>query len=108
MTSGYSVPWARKSMSPSLRASVSNTSMKVRPMLRRFSSGSVTPGERAQESIGGVDVHQVDVALVAHHLDDALALGAAQQAVVDEDARQLVADRLVRRASRPPRSRRRR
>ncbi len=36
-------------MSPSRRASVSNTSMKVRPMARRFSSGSVTPASAVRK-----------------------------------------------------------
>ncbi len=52
-------------------------------------------GQGAQEALGGVDVHQVDVALVAHDLDDALTLGAAEQAVVDEHAGELVTDGVV-------------
>ena len=43
MTSGYRVPWARKSAPPAFSASSSKTSMKAAPMRLRLSSGSVTP-----------------------------------------------------------------
>ena len=49
MTSGYSVPCARKSKWPSLRAFSSKTSMKVAPMIFRFCSGSVTPSSRLRK-----------------------------------------------------------
>ncbi len=52
-------------------------------------------GERVEELVGGVDVDELDVALRAHHVDDAIALTAPQEAVVDEDAGQLVADGAV-------------
>ena len=49
------------------------------------------PGQRGEEAVGGVDVHQLDLALVGHHLDHPPALAAAEQPVVDEDAGQLIA-----------------
>ena len=49
MTSGYSVPCARYRASGIRWDSVSKTSMKVRPMMRRFSSGSVTPESAAKK-----------------------------------------------------------
>ena len=52
-------------------------------------------GERVEELVGGVDVDEVDVALGAHHVDDPIALASTEQAVVDEDAGQLIADRAM-------------
>ena len=51
MTSGYSVPCARKSTWPSFAASASKTSMNVAPMIFRFCSGSVTPASRSRNSV---------------------------------------------------------
>ena len=48
------MPCARKSNWPSVRARSSNTSMKVRPMSFRFSSGSVTPARRSRNRSRGV------------------------------------------------------
>ena len=64
MTSGYSVPCARKSNEPSDCARSSNTSMNVRPMIFRFCSGSVDAGEASQEQVAGVDGHDRHVQLV--------------------------------------------
>ena len=74
-------------------ASCLNTSMNTWPMIRRFSCGSVTPAERRQEALAGVDDVQVGLELVAEGVPDHLRLALAQQAVVDEDARDLRADR---------------
>ena len=52
-------------------------------------------GELAEEQVGGVAMHQRDVVVVAEEVDHLLRLAAAQQAVIDEDAGELVADRLV-------------
>ena len=64
-------------------------------MILRFCSGSVTSRERGEELLGRVDDLEPDAGgghVVALHL---LALALAQQAVVDEHARELVADRAV-------------
>lgn len=51
--------------------------------------------ELTDETIGGIDVQQVQIVVLAEHGDDAGRLVLAHQAVVDEDAGQLVADGLV-------------
>ena len=51
ITSGYSVPWARKRTSPSLLASSSKTLMNSRPMILRFCSGSLIPA-KAPRNLG--------------------------------------------------------
>ena len=61
----------------------------------RFSSGSVTPASRGEEALARVDVDERDVEVVAERLDHLFGLVLAQQPVVDEDARELVADGLV-------------
>ncbi len=48
--------------------------------------------ERGQELLSRVDVHQVQVEVVAEHADDFLGLVLSEHAVVDEDAGELVAD----------------
>ena len=57
--------------------------------------GIALAGERLQEALAGVDVHERNVEVAAEQRDDLLGLVEAQQAVVDEDAGELVADRLV-------------
>ena len=53
-------------------------------------------GERVQEALARVDVHEVHAASDrANMRDDVLGLVLAQQAVVDEDAGELVADRAM-------------
>ena len=52
-------------------------------------------GEAGEEPLAGVDVDERDVEVVAEGLDDLLCLVLAQEAVVDEHARELVAHRLV-------------
>ena len=89
------MPWARNSAPPSFLASSSNTSMKSAPMVLRFASGSVMPASAREEALAGVDVHQRDVEVAAEQRHDLLGLVEPQQAVVDEDAGELVADRLV-------------
>ena len=51
--------------------------------------------ERADEAVGRVDVDQRDVVVAAEHRHHLLRLVLPHQAVVDEDAGQLLADRLV-------------
>ena len=74
-------------------ASASKTSMKVAPMVLRLSSGSADAGELAEEQRAGVDVDQRDVEVAAEQVDHLLGLAEAEQAGVDEDAGELVADR---------------
>ena len=89
MTSGYSVPCARKSTWPSFAASASNTSMNVAPMIFRFFSGIGDAGEPVEKQRRRVDEHQRQLQpLVA--LADLRRLVVPQDAVVDEDAGQLV------------------
>ena len=52
-------------------------------------------GEARQESVAGVYVDQRDVVMLAEQADDLFGFALPQQAVIDEDAGQLVADRLV-------------
>ena len=102
-TSGYSVPCTRNRIgSPSAAASAtsafsaaSNERMNSRPMILRFCSGSLTPGERGQELLARVDRDQAHAGRGDVVVLDLLALVLPQQPVVDEDADELVADRLV-------------
>ena len=57
--------------------------------------GRSTPGEPREEALLRLDVDERHVEVAAEGLDDLLGLVLAQQAVVDEDAGELVADRLV-------------
>ena len=52
-------------------------------------------GERAEEQVAGLDVHQRNVVGAAKQRDDLLGFGEPQQAVVDEHAGELIADRFV-------------
>ena len=69
--------------------------MNSAPMTLRLASGSVTPRELVEEAVLGVDGDERDLEVVAEGGDDLLALVLAHQAVVDEHARELVADRAV-------------
>ncbi len=69
--------------------------MNSRPMALRFSSGSVTPARAVEELLLRVHHDEVDAGRLDVVALDLLGLARAQQAVVDEHARQLVADRLV-------------
>ena len=51
--------------------------------------------EQLEEALLRLHVDERDVEMLAERLDDLLRLVLAQQAVVDEDARELLADRLV-------------
>ena len=51
--------------------------------------------QRREEPLARVDGDEVQVEVLAERRDDLLGLAQAQQAVVDEDARQPVAERLV-------------
>ena len=89
------MPWARNLPAPPIFfASSSNTSMNSLPMVLRFSSGSVTPAS-AFRKVLGVHMNERDVVAVAEQRHDLLGLGEPQQAVIDEHAGELVADRFV-------------
>ena len=64
-------------------------------MVLRLASGSVLPASAVKEALARIDVHQRDVEVAAEQRHDLLGLVQPQQAVVDEDAGELVADRLV-------------
>ncbi len=64
-------------------------------MIFRFRSGSVTPRRRSRKTVGRVDVVEIDLVSVAERLEDLLRLSLPHQAVVDVDAVQLIADRLM-------------
>ena len=94
ITSGYSVPWPRKSNDPSFFASSSNTSMNAAPMILRFCSGSVTPASRSRNRSDGVDEDQRQLQPLEARAD-LLRFVLPHHAVVDEDARQAIADRAM-------------
>ena len=64
-------------------------------MILRLRSGSVTPRQPVEEARLGVDGDERDLEGVAEGGDDLLALVLAHQPVVDEHARELVADGAV-------------
>ena len=69
--------------------------MNSSPTILRFSSGSDDAGEPREEALLRLHVDERHVEVAAERLDDLLGLVLAQEAVVDEDAGELVADRLV-------------
>ena len=89
------VPCASQLTSSSFAASSSNTSMNTRPMILRLASGSASPRKRSQEALLGIDADDVHAHVLGegrHHL---IALAEPQQAVIDEYAGELRADRAV-------------
>ena len=52
-------------------------------------------GELGQKQIAGIAMNERDVVVTAEQVDDLFGLAGAQQAGIDKDAGQLVADRLV-------------
>ena len=64
-------------------------------MVLRLTSGSSTPSSASRNSFSASHVHQRDVVVVAEQRDDLLGLAEPQQAVIDEHAGELLADRLV-------------
>ena len=64
-------------------------------MILRFCSGIGDAAQRREEPLARVDRDEVQVEALAERRDDLLGLALAQQAVVDEDAREPVAERLV-------------
>src|SRR5258708_2571269 len=95
------VPCARKVAplwppAPALRlaASALNTSTNRPPMILRLASGSLTPASLPRNR-SGVHADDLGVQLALEHFHDHVAFVQAQQAVVHEDAGQLVADGAV-------------
>ena len=64
-------------------------------MILRFFSGSDFAGQVVEELVFGVGADHLDAHVLGEHGHHLLAFVQAQQAVVDEDAGQLVADGLV-------------
>ena len=89
------MPWTRNFASPILAASSSKTRMNSAPIALRLASGSRQALQPREEALLRVDGHQRHVELVAERGDDLLALVLAHHPVVDEHARELIADRLV-------------
>ena len=89
------VPWASQRAPVILPASRSNTSMKVLPMILRFSSGSHCTSELAKELSLGVHREQIDRQVIAGTERQLylMTLVLAQQPVVDKHTVQLIADR---------------
>ena len=110
MTSGYSVPWTRNSTLPSLRRPrPRRPRMNSSPMILRLRSGSVDPGQSASRNRSAASTSTSGAEVLAKRLATCSASPVAQQAVVHEDAGQLVADRPVKQrgGDRPSRRRRR-
>ena len=80
---------------PSFSASSSNTSTNSRPMVLRLSSGSVTPRSPARKRAPASTAIERNVVVAAEEIDHLARLVLAQQTVIDEDAGELIADRLV-------------
>jgi hypothetical protein len=76
----------------SLADSAWNTAMNSPPMILRFFSGSTTPGQLAHELLAGIDVNDLDAQVLAKGFHHLLGLVQAQQAGIDEDTGELVAD----------------
>jgi hypothetical protein len=69
--------------------------MKMRPMILRLRSGSETPLSALRKRGPGVDGEELELEVAPEDVLHLFALAFAQQAVVDEDALELVADGLV-------------
>ena len=69
--------------------------MNSSPIALALLLGVVDAGEPGEEALPRVDVDERDMEVVAERLDDLRRLVLAQQSVVDEDACELFADRLV-------------
>ncbi len=80
---------------PARWVAASNTSMKVLPMILRLRSGSVTPLSRCRNSREASSYCSLILKWRPKTSRTTSASRAAQQAVVDEDAGELVADGLV-------------
>jgi hypothetical protein len=94
------VPWARKSADP-LPSFATFFCFRLEHVDEQFSDrlafffGIVDALERLEEKLLGGHVHERDVVVVAKQRDDALTFGEPKEAVIDEHAGELLADRLM-------------
>ena len=88
------MPFASSSASSSSVA-CSKTLTNSFPMIFRFVFRIGHAFEQFQETIGGIDVLEANVKILAENALHHFFLARAEQAVVDENAGELVADRLV-------------
>ena len=89
------MPWTRKSAPAELRRLLLEDADELGADRLALGLGVGDAGELLEEALLGVDGDERDLELVAERGDDLLALVLAHEAVVDEHARQLVADRAV-------------
>ena len=89
------MPWTRKRTSPSLPRLLLEHADELLADDRALLLGLGHAREPREEPLARVDVDERDVEVVAERLDHLLGLVLAQEAVVDEHAGELVADRLV-------------
>ena len=64
-------------------------------MILRLRSGSASPCERVEEALLGIDANDVHAHVLGERLHDLIAFVLPQQAVIDEHARELIADRAM-------------
>ena len=79
----------------SLLRLLSNTSTNMRPMILRLASGSVTPASAARKRASASTRITRTPRCSREGAHDLVALAQAQQAVIDEHAHQLIADRAM-------------
>ena len=89
------MPWTRKRTSPSFARLLLEDADELLADDLALLLGIVDAREPREEALLRLHVHERHVEVAVERLDDLLRLVLAQQAVVDEDARELVADRLV-------------
>ena len=89
------MPWTRKAAPSSFSRLLLEDADELGADRLALGLRLAQPRQAREEPILGVDRHQRDLEVVAERGDDLLALVLAHQAVVDEHARQLVADRAV-------------
>ncbi len=89
------MPWTRNLASASLPGLVLEDADELGADDLPLGLGVSLARELREEALLGVDVDELDPQLLAEGLDDLLALALSHQAVVDEDAGELIADRPV-------------
>ena len=81
-------------MSPSFALFLEDAD-ELSPTIVRFSSGSPDAGEAREETFLRLHMHERDAKVAGERLDDLLGLVLPKEAVIHEDAGELVADGLV-------------
>ena len=89
------MPWTRKLRVADPRRLLLEDADELGADRLALGLGLAQPGQALEEAVLGVDGHERHLEVVAEGGDDLLALVLAHQPVVDEHARQLVADRAV-------------